>query len=129
MGGASYLPGEGLLRLPRVSMIDDDEEDDGEDKGQVGGSGMPVERAGCGIDDDEVKGLPPLKRAKLMADVSTVPSSRVKRNEGGRGKERFRTKKGICGVRITCHVQCEDDPDVGEVLGKWKPDSILLQLM
>ena len=86
VGGASYLPGEGLHHLPRVSMETNEDDDEVEGQSQsVGGE----------FDEDEVRGLHPSKRAKLMAGVSVVPGSQVKKNEGGRGRERFRHKKGI----------------------------------
>ena len=100
------MPGEGLLQLPSVSMETDNnyDDDDGEIKGQselVSSGGLPLKAAGGFIRGEDVRGLPPAKRAKLMAGVSVVPSSQVKRNEGGRGKERFRAKKGIYFTHTT----------------------------
>ena len=91
------MPGEGLLQLPSVSM-DTDNNDNDEVKGQnepVSSGGLSLEEAGGFVKEEDVRGLPPAKRAKLMAGVSVVPSSQIKRNEGGRGRERFRAKKGI----------------------------------
>ena len=90
MGGASYKPGEGLFELPNVSM----ETDEGEDVEVKGHGGIGhVTNSGRGEMEEAVLYLPPSKRAKLMAALSIVPSSQIKRNEGGRGRERFRAKK------------------------------------
>lgn len=92
------MPGEGLLHLPSVSMEIDNDDDDDEVKGHShpkGSDGMSLEEVGGLIKKEDVKDLPPAKRAKLMAGVSIVPSSQVKRNDGGRGRERYRAKKGI----------------------------------
>lgn len=95
VGGASYMPGEGLYQLPNISMEVGGDFDDGE----VRGHGHLA--AGYEVDEleQEVKCLPPSKRAKLMAGVSVVPSGQVRRNEGGKGRERFRQKKP--GTMIT----------------------------
>ena len=53
-----------------------------------------MRKLGGFVKEEDVRGLPPAKRVKLMAGVSIVPSSQIKRNEGGRGRERFRAKKG-----------------------------------
>ena len=96
------MPGEGLLQLPSVSMeMDDDDDVDVEVKDQnepaSSANGRPsLGEAGGFVREEDVRGLPPSKRAKLMAGVSVVPSSQVKRNEGGRGRERVRAKKGTC---------------------------------
>ena len=96
------MPGEGLLQLPSVSMeMDDDDDVDVEVKDQnepasSANGRLSLGEAGGFVREEDVRGLPPSKRAKLMAGVSVVPSSQVKRNEGGRGRERFRAKKGTC---------------------------------
>ena len=97
------MPGEGLLQLPSVSMEMDDNDDDVDvevkDQNEPASSAngrLSLGEAGGFVREEDVRGLPPSKRAKLMAGVSVVPSSQVKRNEGGRGRERFRAKKGTC---------------------------------
>ena len=84
------MPGEGLFELPNVSMETDGGDDD-EVKGH--GDNGHVTNSGRGEMEEEILYLPPSKRAKVMAGLSIIPSSQVKRNEGGRGKERFRAKK------------------------------------
>ena len=101
------MPGEGLFELPNVSMETDGGEDD-EVKGH-GGVGH-VTNSGCGeMEVEEVLYLSPSKRAKLMAGLGIVPSSQIKRNEGGRGKERFRAKKSSAATSTptgTCTCMC-----------------------
>jgi hypothetical protein len=87
--------------------MDDNDDVDVEVKGQnepasSANGGLSLREAG-GFVREDVRGLPPAKRAKLMAGVSVVPSSQVKRNEGGRGRERFRAKKGISHT-CTCII-------------------------
>lgn len=86
------MPGEGLFELPNVSMEADGAEDD-RVKGHGGIGHVTNSGRGEMEEEEEVLYLPPSKRAKLMAGLIIVPSSQVKRNEGGRGKERFRAKK------------------------------------
>ena len=102
------MPGEGLLQLPSVSMEIDDDNDDvnievkGQDEpGSSANGRLSLGEAGGFVREKDVRGLPPAKRAKLMAGVSVVPSSQVKRNEGGRGRERFRAKKGTYNIPHT----------------------------
>lgn len=95
------MPGEGLFELPNVSMEMDGEDD--EVKGRGGSTGHVTESGHGEMEEEEVRCLPPSKRARLMAGLSIVPSSQVKRNEGGRGKERFRAKKpGATTTASTC---------------------------
>lgn len=88
------MPGEGLFNLPKISMeTDGDVEDNDEVKGHSHAAGAATDQTGKEEEEDEIKCLPPSKRAKLMAGMAIVPSSQVKRHGGGRGKERFRAKK------------------------------------
>ena len=91
------MPGEGLLHLLSVSMEINNDNDEVKDHSQlVGSDGMSIEEAGGLIKREDVRDLPPAKRAKLMVGVSIVPSSQVKRNGGGRG--RYRAKKGTSHI-------------------------------
>ena len=101
------MPGEGLNQLPNISMEvvgDTDEEEVG---GRRHGSSHQD------LEEDELRSMSPSKRARLMADVSVVPSGEVKRNSGGRGKERYRARKsGMCTCTCTKRVLAVYSTDV-----------------
>ena len=98
VGGASYMPGEGLFNLPNIAMTTDGDLDESEVR--VHGEEM----------EEEMRDLPPAKLVRLMAGESIVPSSQVKRNEGGRGRERIRKRKtGTCTLlnfTLFFYIQC-----------------------
>ena len=81
------MPGEGLYQLPNISMEVGGATDEEEVRGRHHGSSHQD------LEEEELKSMSPSKRAKLMADVRVVPSGEVKRNSGGRGKERYRARK------------------------------------
>ena len=85
------MPGEGLYQLPHVAM--DEDADEEEVRGRLRGNRAGSNDNFGGLEVEEIKSLPPLKRAKIMAGVSVVPSGEVLRNSGGRGKERYRARR------------------------------------